>query len=305
MRVTATLLGCFLFPAVAHTQETPVQVQAAPLPDIRTLMLEVEANQKKFEALANDYTYRVHLDRTELNSNGSVKKHEVIDSESFTIDGVRVNKRILMNGKPLTPDEASKENERLDKTVADAKKNREKLEDKDRASNAQGREILTASRILELGEFSNLHAGEFAGRPMWIADYAGDPKAKTNSEFEKAFRDLVGTVWIDQHDHVLVAAKGHFLKDFKIGFGLVVNIRKDSEFSFHAIKVGDTWLRQEIDGSGNMSYLLFGGFNGSIHIVTSNYKRYRANATIRPNNNVVDENGKPLPVDPVQPATTP
>lgn len=297
------LILCLALSTTARAQDAP----PPPFPDIRALMLEVEANQKRFDDLARDYTYHVHVDQTDLNGDGSVKKRETTDSESFTIDNVRVNKKVLKDGKPLTAEEAAKENDRIDKEVADAKKNQAKLDSKGKPTNDRGQEVLTVSRILELGSFTGLRAGDFNGRPAWIADYAGDPNAKTHSEFEKAFRDLVGTVWIDQHDHTLMAARGHFLKDFKIGFGLIADIHKNSEFSFHTVKVGEAWLPADIAGSGKMSYLLFGGFNGTLHISTSNYKRFRAAATIRPSNNVVDENGNPIPEPPPAPnsSTTP
>ena len=78
---------------------------SAPLPDPKTLLSDVEQNQRKLEALQKDYTYHVHTDEQELRKDGGVKKTETEEAESVTIDGVRVNRIVARNGKPLTPEE--------------------------------------------------------------------------------------------------------------------------------------------------------------------------------------------------------
>ena len=81
------------------------------------------------------------------------------------------------------------------------------------------------SRILELGTFSNARRVQVAGRDAIAADYAGDPKAKTRNKAEEVIRDLVGTVWVDEKDQELVRTEGRFVRSFKIGGGLVANIK--------------------------------------------------------------------------------
>ena len=288
---------------LAHAQEpatpqvaSPKAAELPPPPDARTLMLEVEQNQKHAEELTRDYTYHVHMVNEEFTHSGALKKTVATDAESFTIDGVRVNKVIARDGKPLPEKEAQKENEAVDKTVARAKEERAKLVAKDKPTNSRGDQVLTVSRMLELGRFTNIRPGEFAGRPVWLIDYNGDPKAKTHTEFEKVFRDLIGTVWIDQKDHVVVAVKGHFLNDFRIGGGLLANISKSTHFEFHFTRVdGRVWVVDTIDAEGSFHYLLFGGFSGRIHAQTSDYKKFRSSATLNPNVQEVDAEGQPVP----------
>jgi hypothetical protein len=275
------------------------QASAAPaLPDIPTLMREVERNQQAAENADREYTYHVHQELTDLHSDGSVKETSITDSDSFTVDGVRVNKLIARDGQPLSADDARKESDKIDKQVAKAKAARAKLEDKGKPTNDQGTDQLTFSRALELGAFSNIRPGEFGGRPVWLIDFAGDPKAKTRNEFEGIIRCLKGTLWIDAHDHVLVAGHGDFFAPFKIGGGLLANIHAGSQFDFRATKVDSVWLPQEIDASGSFRYLLFGGANVRLKLVTSDYKRFRTGVTILPSNRLIGPDGNPLP-DPI------
>jgi hypothetical protein len=157
------------------------------------------------------------------------------------------------------------------------------------------------SRILQLGTFTNPRRVEMNGRPTIVADYAGDPSAKTNNRFETMFRDLVGTVWIDEQDRALVQVQGHFLKDFKIGGGLLADVKKDSNFSGRFTKVNDeAWLPAEFSGQGKIRVLLFGGFSGNIRLVATDYKKFRASVTIIPTNRVIGDDGKPVEEPPVE-----
>lgn len=274
LRFAALLLA---LPSCAAASQ---QTQPRSLPDPDKLMLQVE-NQEAFDDARRDYTYKIKVVNQERNKDGSAKKTTTTDAESFTVQGIRINRITAKDGKPLSDNEKRKQEESIDKLVARQKEHRSKLQTQGKPTNAQGEEVLTVRRILELGTFSNLHEGTYAGRPVWIIDYAGNPQAATRNEFEKVVRDLYGTVWIDQADNAMVASHGEFRKDFKIGGGLLAKISAHSYFDFRAIKVDDAaWLPQSIDAEGSMRYLLFGGFNGTIHIETSEYRKFRTTMRI-------------------------
>jgi len=276
-----------------------------PLPPIPQLVLDLEQNEKRSEAAARDYTYHVHFQQLELNNSGDLKKTTTIDSESLTIDGVRIDRVVARDGKPLTPAEAQKESDHIDKEVAKAKERRAKLEEKGETTDSRGDQILTASRILELGSFSNPRRVDLDGRPTIVADYAGDPNAKTHSEFEKAFRDLVGTVWIDEQDRILARAQGHFLHDFKIGGGLIVDIKGGSSFEVRYANINhEVWLPVEASGQGKIRFLLVSGFNGRVHLTTSDFRKFHSDSTIIETNRLIGPDGQPLP-DPPPPTTHP
>lgn len=254
---------------------------AATLPDPAALLHDVELNEERMDALRNDYTYHVHLEQQRLRKDGSIKSGEVTDSESLTLEGVRVNRVVARDGKPLDAAEQAKENERLDKEVAKAKERRAKAAAEGQKTDPRGDTIITVARLLELGSFSNERRIEYGGRPTIVLDYAGDPKAKTRSSAEAVVKDLVGTVWIDEADRVLVRGQGHFLKDFKVGGGLIADVRKDSSFDFEARRVNDSvWLPATIDGRGSIRVLLVAGFDGQLHLTASDYRRFRTSTRI-------------------------
>ena len=299
------LLLCIASAALSAQQPTPPPAATPPFPPTNQLLLDVERNQKASEAANKDYTYHVHIEQQELNRNGTLKTTTTTDSESLTIDSVRVDRVVARDGKPLSPEDIQKESDRIDKQVAKAKERREKRASEGKPTDSRGGDLLTVSRILELGTFSNPRRVDLNSRPTIVLDYAGDPNAKTHNEFEKVFRDLVGTVWIDEQDHVLVRGEGHFLHDFKVGGGLVLNIHQGLSFEFTATHITDNiWLLATIDAHGSARILLFDGVNGHFHLATSDYRKFHSTSTIIDSDRLIGPDGQPIP-DPPPPSTTP
>jgi hypothetical protein len=282
--------------AQSGTEPAPTE---APFPPIRDLMLAVESNQRRFEAARRDYIYHVHTVEEDYDSHEHVKKTTVTDAESLSINGVRVDKVVAKNGHPLTPDEQKKEDERVDKEVSKGQARRTKNEDKGRETDQRGNEITPVSRILELGSFTNPRRVQLDGRTAILLDFAGDPQAKTHNSFEGIVKDLVGQIWIDEKDRVLVRGEGHFLHDFKLGGGLVADIHQGLHFNFRSTKVNDeVWLPAHIEGEGSARVLLFVQIRGHVTVTTSDYRKFRTSSTIIPSNRVIGADGEPLPKQP-------
>jgi hypothetical protein len=166
---------------------------------------------------------------------------------------------------------------------AKAREKRAKEDAQGKQTNSRGDEEITASRLLELGAFTNPRRVQLNGRNTIAVDYAGDPKAKTRNRSEDVIKDLVGTAWIDERDHVLARVDGHFVNAFKIGAGLIVNVQKDTRFSMVQTKVNDeVWLPARLEGQGAIRAILFFSFNGSGQIVNSDYRKFRTTSTILP-----------------------
>ncbi|WP_158943942.1 hypothetical protein [Granulicella sp. S190] len=253
------------------------------LPDIAGLMHSVETNQRAAEAIEKEYLYRSVVTEQQLDSHGGLKKSETMEFEVFWVNGVPVRRLVKKDGKELTAEEQKKESERIDKDSAKSRERREKADEQGKESDARGDELMTASRTLELGSFTNPRRIQLGGRDTIVVDYAGDPKAKTRTKFEEVVRDLMGTVWIDEHDRVLVKAEGHFVNNFKIGIGLIANIQKGTNFSMEQRLVNnEVWLPAKLEGQGSARALLFFGFNGRVQAVESDYRKFKATSTIVP-----------------------
>lgn len=264
-------------------QSTTTAETDRPLPDIPTLMHEVEAKQKAAESIEKDYIYHSVVTEQESDGHGGVKKTETREYDIFWVEGVPVEKLTRKDGRDLSANDLNKENDRIDKEVAKAKKRIEEAQRQGKQTDPRGNEVITVSRLLELGSFSNPRRVELNGRSTIVVDYAGDPKARTENRAENLIRDLVGTVWVDEQDRALVKAEGHFVNTFKIGAGLVVDIQKGTSFSMMQTKINkEVWLPEVMEGQGAARMFLIFHFKGSLRAVDSNYRKFRTTSTVLP-----------------------
>ena len=249
------------------------------MPDIVALMRQVEAHQKASEALVQNYLYHSHAIEQTLNGHGDLKKTQTEDSEIFWVAGTRIRRLLATDGKDLTPAEQDKENRRIDKAISKAKSKQQES-----ASPADDqRDVVTVSRFLELGSFSNARRLTLQGRDTIAVDFTGNPKAKTHSSFEGALRAMEGTVWVDEQDQSLRKLEGRFVNDFKVGGGLLADVRKGSSFQAEWTKVNDeVWLPSSAGGRGDVRVLLLVNIHGSLEVTNSAYRKFKATSTILP-----------------------
>jgi len=273
----------------SFAQSPAPQEAERPLPDITTLMSQVEANERKSEAIRKDYLYSETNVFDERNSHEAIKKTESLDTEVFWLNGVPVQRTLKKNGKPLTEDETRKENDRIDEIVRKARERRERADAKGKESDPRGHDELTLARILELGRFSDPRREVMQGRDTIVVDYIGDPKAKTHNYAEGLFRELSGTVWVDEQDRTMVRLEGHFSHDFKIAGGLGANVKEGTWFKISFAKINDeVWLPAAMEGDGHVRYLLFFKLDGHVQGEVSNYRKFKATSTILPGTAAVD-----------------
>jgi hypothetical protein len=154
--------------------------------------------------------------------------------------------------------------------------------------------LITVSRLLELGRFTNPRRVQIDGRDTIAVDYEGDPSAKTRNRAEDVIRDLRGTVWVDEGDHMLVRAEGHFVNGFKIGAGLLVNIQKGTQFQMEQKKINDeVWSPSHIEAHGAARALLFFNFTGSVRAEYSGYRKLRTSSVVLPGATRIDDSEAP------------
>lgn len=275
--------GVSSVPVQSSSQELKTEDNNRPLPDIPSLMHEVEAHQKAAEAIKKNYLYHALDTAQELGGDGRVKKREIREYDVFWSEGVPVHKLTKKDGKELSAAEQKKESDKIDKEVAKAKERRAKADAKGKETDPNGDEQITVSRFLELGSFSNARRVKMNGRDTIAVDYAGDAKAKTRNRMEDVIRDMAGTVWVDENDRAISRLEGHFLNTFKIGGGLVVNIQKGTNFSMEQRKVNDeVWLPMRVEGHGAARAFLLFSFKGNFSEFDSDYRKFKATSTILP-----------------------
>lgn len=262
----ASLLAAVVLPAFT--------VRAQAIPDIPSLLKDVEAHQSAMEKLRENYTYSQETVTQELNKDGSVKKTDSEDDDVFFVNTHEIDRIVRKNGKPLSLDEEKKEQARVTAAVEKASKTP--------SGPPAGGDSISVSRMLQIMQTSQPRRTTLDGRPTIAFDFTGDPHAKTHGRMEGASKKLTGTVWIDEQDRQVRRMTALFDDNFNIGFGLFT-LGKGSSFTFDQKLVNnELWLpiSSHIHILGKA--IAFLSYRGEIQITDSNYKRFQASANQAP-----------------------
>jgi hypothetical protein len=246
----------------------------AALPDAATMLREVEAHQKQLDKVREDYTFRAVQTTRQLDSSGNTKKVETEEHEVFFVNGERVQKLVRKDGKDLTPDQARKEQDRVNKEVLKISKPGYSNPDKDE---------ITVSRLLQIVTFSRPRRVGLNGRDTIAFDFAGDPHAKTHGRGEDALKKVSGTIWIDEADREVSRMSATLDENYHVGFGLLASVAKGSNMVFdQALIRNEAWLPTAIALHLQARALLVAGFRAEIDIRFDQYKKFQTDAVQQP-----------------------
>jgi hypothetical protein len=269
--------------------------QAAPPPGIATLLARVRAHNLALEALRKHYICTITQVADDFSSDGSKKTH-TDQYQAFYVGNTEIQQHIARDGKPLSPEDAKKEQQRVDELTAKLKTHPPKP-DKNSVN-------LSASGLLKVATFTNPRREQIDGRPTLVFDYKGNPDAKANDLGDQIMRDLAGTLWVDERDSAILRLTGALQKNFHVAGGLLINIKKGSWFDFTQMRVNnEIWFMKTLAVHVDGRFLVFKGFNGDAHRVFSDYRKLTTTVTLLPGSHVVDETNPPSPDPQSQPQT--
>src|SRR3984885_13343286 len=250
------------------------QPAAAPLPDAATVLREVEAHQKELDKIRENYTFREVQTTRQLDSHGVVKKVETEEHEVFFVKGHQVEKLVRKDGKDLTPDQARKEQDRVNKEVTKISQQGDEKPDKD---------DITVARLLQIVTFSRPRRVSLNGRDTIVFDFAGDEHAKTHGRNEDALKKVSGTVWVDEADREVSRMSATLDENYHIGFGLLASVAKGTNLVFdQGLIRNEAWLPTAIALHLQARALLVAGFRADIDIRYDQYQKFQTDAEQQP-----------------------
>ena len=246
----------------------------AALPDAATMLREVEAHQKQLDKIRENYTFRAVQTTRQLDSSGHTKKVETEEHEVFFVNSEQVEKLVRKDGKDLTPEQARKEQDRVNKEVLKISKPGYTNPDKDE---------ITVSRLLQIVAFSRPRRVRLNGRDTIAFDFAGDPHAKTHGRGEEALKKVSGTIWIDEADREVSRMNATLDENYHVGFGLLASVGKGSNVVFdQGLIRNEAWLPTAIALHLQARAFLVAGFRAEIDIRFDQYKKFQTDAVQQP-----------------------
>jgi cellobiose-specific phosphotransferase system component IIA len=235
---------------------------------------DVEARQKQLDKVRENYTFRSVQTTRQLDSRGNTKKVETEEHEVFFVNGHQVEKLVRKDGKDLTPDQARKEQDRVNKEVLKISQPGYKDPQKDE---------ITVARLLQIVAFSRPRRVQLNGRDTIAFDFAGDEHAKTHSRDEDALKKVSGTIWIDEADHEVSRMSATLDENYHVGFGLLASVAKGSNVVFdQALIHNEAWLPTAIALHLQARAFLVAGIRAEIDVRFDQYRKFQTDAVQQP-----------------------
>lgn len=219
----------------------------------------VELDQINWHRMQN-YTWVAHNTERHLDSKGNTKSIESEAWETLILYGELHRRIIERNGKPLSPDEQRKRQEKLDKAVAklehetpEQRQHRLAEIEKERRKD---REFLR--EIPDLYDFHLEGDAKVDGHDAWEISATPKPDARPKSGDAKALLKIRGKIWIDKAEYQWVRLEAETTG--VISFGLfLARLNPGAKLVFEQARVNDeVWLpkREFSSGSGRLGLVV-------------------------------------------------
>jgi hypothetical protein len=261
--------GFVLSPAVSAAGEPTA------IPDAATMLREVEAHQKQLDKIRENYTFRAVQTTRQLDGSGNTKKIETEEHEVFFVNGHRVEKLVRKDGKDLSPDQARKEQDRVNKEVLKISQPGYK--------SPEEKDDITVARLLQIVAFSRPRRVSLNGRDTIAFDFAGDEHAKTHGRDEDALKKVSGTVWIDEADREVSRMSATLDENYHVGFGLLASVAKGTNLVFdQGLIRNEAWLPTAITLHLQARAFLVAGIRADVDIRFDEYKKFQTDAVQQP-----------------------
>jgi hypothetical protein len=260
------------------------KISGEPLPDIPSLLKELQANEDRIEEILENYSFTQKSTSRELGKDGILREKESETLQLSFYKGNRIRRLIEKNGKPLSEKEQAEEDKNVQRRVAEIEKEIAKREA--RAAIAQTKtgtpdednrrisiaEVLRASRLV------NPRRERFRGRDVVVFDF--EPNSafdfKNAKSFLKFFGKTAGVMWIDERDKQVARIEAVLFDNFKIGGGFLANLKKGASFALEQERVNDEiWLPSVADVNLSVKVLLVKGINVNQIVKSYDYRKFK------------------------------
>ncbi|MBZ5664259.1 MAG: hypothetical protein LAO30_06605 [Acidobacteriia bacterium] len=276
---------------LASTAATPVSPSIELKPDasgtvppeqIRELLRRAEEKDVENDKRQRDYTYIEREERHHLDGHGGVKKTESRTSEILEIYGEPVQRLTAKNDKPLSSDEAKKEDEKIQKII-DKRKNesdgdRRKRLEKEEKGHEEDRKF-----VLEIADAFNfrLSGSEVVdGHDTWMLEGEPRPGYEPKNRDAKILSKFKGRVWIDKAEAQWVKLDITAIDTISVGF-VLARIHKGTRVVVEMTRVNDeVWLPRHVQFHIDLRLALLKNYNEDVEQTFRDYKKFRTDSRI-------------------------
>ncbi len=230
---------------------------------------------------AKDYTFQETSTQRQYDTAGKVKKTESTTHDITILYGRPLPRLVQKNGKPLTPKEKTKEDERVDQELEKRRRASEDENSKERKKyeqrRAEQRKFL--DEIPQAFDFTLKGTENFGGHPAWIITAEPKPGFRPHDARAKFLSKMRGKLWIDQKEYQWVRVEAETTDNISFGWFLA-RLGPGALLRFEQQRVNDeVWLPSrgfiKLDARA-----LWKTLRGEIDIEYRDYRKFRTDSKI-------------------------
>jgi hypothetical protein len=187
----------------------------------------------------NHYTYLKRAVSAELDANDRVSKSTERIYNVTLIGGLPFSRLVKIQGRDLSPQELEKENER-------EMSFRRKVTHVDMNKKAARREALVTKELIDRFEFTVTKREMVHDRPALAIKFSPKPNAPEKTIEERIYKEIAGTLWIDEEEFELVKLDAHLRSAIPLGwFGAIGSLNKFNAM-LERIRLADgVWVNRQ------------------------------------------------------------
>jgi hypothetical protein len=217
--------------------------QQKPDPDPQELVRRASKNEVQAADYHQYFMYRDHVEE---------KSHSITKEVLETPQGGLSN-TIAINGKPLTPEQRAKENQKLDKFANDPAARRKK-EESSREDAQREQLMLTSLPDAFLYTYAGARPGPNGGELVRLT-FKPNPNFNPPNHETRVYQGMQGDMLIDRKAMRIAKIDGTLFKDVEFGWGILGRLYKGGKFYIEQHDVGNgRWetVRETLDFNGKI-----------------------------------------------------
>ena len=253
-----------------------------PQEQIRELLRQVAEKDMANDKRQRNYTYIERDEEHHLDAKGNVKKVESRTSEILMIYGEQVERRVAKDDKPLSADEAKKEDEKIQKII-DKRKNeseddRRKRLEKEEKNREEGRKFVT--EVADAYNFRLVGSEVMDSHDAWVLDAEPRPGYEPKSKEAKFLPKLKGRIWIDKAETQWVKFDILTIDTISLG-AFLARIHKGTHVTVETARINDeVWLPKHVQVHIDIRLALLKNLNVDVEQTFRDYKKFRSESKI-------------------------
>jgi len=240
-----------------------------------------ETDRKNLE-ISRSYTYLERIEERELDSDGKVKKTESTTNDVTILEGSPFRRTVARDDKPLSPKEKRKEDERLQKSIEDRRKETPE-ERANRISDWERKQQKQRDSLKELPDaFTFKLAGEetINGGDAYVIEGMPKPGYRPTNGTTSIFPKIKLKIWIDKADYRWVRIDLESLDTITFA-GFLVRVAKGTRARIETVRVNnEVWLPKRIEVKGSVRIALLKVVRGEFIFTYSDYKKFQADSRV-------------------------